>query len=137
MNYVEVQVKQGRPMGMDELFNMPQSVDLFGIVLGVLIRQHDETLMVIDSAKSAKVESGFVAGIKRREADEQGIKWRTQANISAVLTSLEAQGLSQVYQMLIGQRRLGWGRAWRGGSYRGSRQGEWRRLCIDRSTSLD
>jgi hypothetical protein len=88
MDYLEVQVKQRRAMGVDELLDMPQSVDLFGIVLCVLVRKHDEAFMVIDSTQGAQVKGGLVAGIKMGEADEQGIKGGAQANIPAMLASL-------------------------------------------------
>ena len=90
MDGTKENVEQSGTMGMDDLFDGIERLDLVGIILGVFVRQHDETFMVIHPTKRAQVEGGFVAGIKVREADEQRIKGRRQADIPAVLASLQA-----------------------------------------------
>lgn len=67
----KVSVNQGRAMRVDNLLNSGKGVGFVLIVLGVLIRQHDETFMVIDSSKCAKIERAFVASIKLRQPDEE------------------------------------------------------------------
>lgn len=77
--------------------------------------------MVVDSSQGTKVCWRFVAGIEMRQADEERVEGGTEADISAVLTSLQTQGLSQMRDMHTAQRGL-MRRTWRGGSYRGRRQ---------------
>ena len=65
MHYGEVDVEEVSPMRGDDLVDELQSISLFGVVLSVLIRQHDETFMVIHTTEGTKIESGFVSGIER------------------------------------------------------------------------
>lgn len=49
---------------MHKLLNKIQRVGLAGIILCVLVGQHDETFMVIYSSKGAKIKRGLVAGVE-------------------------------------------------------------------------
>jgi hypothetical protein len=103
VNYTKVQVKQGGTMRVDALLDMLQRVGFVGMVLSVFIRQHDETFMVINASQGAEIERRLVAGIKMGKANEQRVERRTESDISAVLTSLQAQGLPKMGDMGVGQ----------------------------------
>jgi hypothetical protein len=85
---LKVQVEQSWSMWVDKLLDLLEGVGLASIVLCGFVRQHDETFMIVHSSKSAKVKCRFVAGIKLRKTNEQRVKRRTQANVSAMLTTL-------------------------------------------------
>ena len=47
---LEVDVKKGRTMWVNKLFDMAQIIRLFSMILCVFVRKHNETFMIINSS---------------------------------------------------------------------------------------
>lgn len=74
----------------------------------MVVRKHDECLMVIHSSQGADVEVGFAARVEMRQADQDWIEMRCQANVSTVFATLKSQCFSEDMILNLSLRPMCW-----------------------------